>query len=934
MNYLNVTTEELLQDFKARLNSDPRFKNIGSAAIYGMFMEMMAAVADMTNFYAQRTAEESFISTARLDSSVIKHAKSLGYNPRRAVPAKCQLIIHLKGPLPVTLKEGTEVFFNQETTDLSYNGYKYILDSGYSYVFTRNDILEGKSSDWSKDLYFSVPSEKAEYLKLQGMSYYSTTVTTPISCFQGERKIQEIIGTANIEKIGEPGQWYDIDDIEFSNWYGRRDPFGFRNNYFYPELSWCKVGIGADEIDAFNKENLYEIECQSIYLNDKIVNNPNINPAEKYKICLIDTNPDKTVRLSFSSEPNVCEIGLRTYKDNIYIKYIATKGKTCNQTGVKGAIMQHNNNIKVNIEGNLVDITNNIQFIINSDIYGGEDFEPQESIKINAPAYFSSVGGKLVTKDDYTSYFRALTSPITVQNALVFGQQELESGNLNHKLMQNNIFYCIFSHLYKKNNGSWYPRNVLTDFDTDIDAFSIYGDSYIDHICDYIKVLTSYEGYFNKIFKSNAEEQWLKNVRLIYDNCKHKQEINSILMPLPPIVQYYDIVGTVYVNPLTDIEKYTNTMQNTIYEYLDKKAPKDRKVYKSEIINLYNKNSDTKAVNIDIKISDIIQSSKIKYTWNYKNTLNDFTLVQDTSLNTYIDAWQKAGSNSTKFHNLYGRGWWNKLIIPNIDQNGNKIIPESLENKTITLYIKYLNNNNNTTESNEFVKFEISKDDSNKIYLYPTKIQKNGWQNIYRNDSSIDGGAYYKPELSSYSNSSGVIELSISIPVENDFYSTSNLMGFRTTDYKLDETQINNIYNSLSNWIKGLSEIQGADRPIPLPYIVDSVDLNTPTRTETITRRGNIIGSNQTTLSEYSFWNYFVPSILKTYYSNTITETTNYDSDIWKAATALIMDIYALVKPGICDSILDSNNNIVNFSTEMEIPILINKVTVKYQPND
>ena len=180
----------------------------------------------------------------------------------------------------------------------------------------------------------------------------------------------------------------------------------------------------------------------------------------------------------------------------------------------------------------------------------------------------------------------------------------------------------------------------------------------------------------------------------------------------------------------------------------------------------------------------------------------------------------------------------------------------------------------------------------------------------------------------------GVIELSISIPVENDFYSTSNLMGFRTTDYKLDETQINNIYNSLSNWIKGLSEIQGADRPIPLPYIVDSVDLNTPTRTETITRRGNIIGSNQTTLSEYSFWNYFVPSILKTYYSNTITETTNYDSDIWKAATALIMDIYALVKPGICDSILDSNNNIVNFSTEMEIPILINKVTVKYQPND
>ena len=59
MNYLNVTYEQLLQDFKARLNSDPKFKNIGSATIYGMFMEMIAAVTEMTNFYVQRTAEES-----------------------------------------------------------------------------------------------------------------------------------------------------------------------------------------------------------------------------------------------------------------------------------------------------------------------------------------------------------------------------------------------------------------------------------------------------------------------------------------------------------------------------------------------------------------------------------------------------------------------------------------------------------------------------------------------------------------------------------------------------------------------------------------------------------------------------------------------------------------------------------------------------------
>ena len=57
MNYLNVTYEQLLQDFRARLNSDPRFKNIGSATIYGMFQEMLCACMDMTNFYLQRTAD-------------------------------------------------------------------------------------------------------------------------------------------------------------------------------------------------------------------------------------------------------------------------------------------------------------------------------------------------------------------------------------------------------------------------------------------------------------------------------------------------------------------------------------------------------------------------------------------------------------------------------------------------------------------------------------------------------------------------------------------------------------------------------------------------------------------------------------------------------------------------------------------------------------
>lgn len=947
MNYLNVTYEQLLQDFKARLNSDPKFKNIGSATIYGMFMEMIAAVTEMTNFYVQRTAEESFITTARLDSSVIKHAKGLGYNPRRPVPARCNLRIRLRGPLPSALQEGAEIRFTQDDTDLVYNGYKFILDSGYSYVFTREDIINGQSSDWSKELYFSVPQENATYMPLTGISYYSSKYTIPISCFQGERKTFEIIGTANIDKLGNTNQFYDIDDLEFSNWYSKRDPFALKNGVYNKIDSWCQVGKGANESDAFQPENMYEIEDQSIYLNSTIVNTPpDSQIGKKYRVCLIDTNSDKTVRLSFASEPNIADIGLESTNDNIYVRYLITKGKEVNRTGVKGSIMTHNNNIYVSQAGNVINLTNNVQFIINTDIYGGEDFEPQESIKINAPSYFASCG-KLVTKNDYASYFRALTSPITVQNALVYGQQELEGADkVRHDLVQNNIIYCIAGHLYRKNNGDWAPRNVLTEPDSNDDAFSIYGDQYLDHLCDYIKLLYSYEGFYNKILKeyNTNDEQWLNNARLIFDNCKHKMEINSILLPLPPIVQYFDVVGTVEVDKTTDIAAYTTEMKNKLYEYLDKKSPQDRKIYKSEIVNLYNKNEHTKAVNIDIKISDVIYSKKMDLEWNAYNNAT-FHIEQDTELQSYKNALIEHGT-AEKIGKEFGKGWWNKLTISNVDVNGNPVNPLYFNGRTITLKIKYLNNTEgkleydpadlNSVYTLDGKKFQcIANDDDNTLVLLPeTLIEQGSYDEktdtySYRN---YEGRPGYVPASQDGLTASddGIVSLTLGIPIANDFYSTSDFNDYRIQDYKITQEQFDKIIELLKEWYEHLSTIDSLDRPIPIPYTVYTND--NPTRQEDVIRRGNFEGTPEVTLSEFAFWNYLVPEILKIAYPAGdlygLYTTTSYDDDRWKAATTLIMDIYPLIKPGICDSILDSNNNIVNFSMDMDLPIVYNKINV------
>jgi hypothetical protein len=915
LNYLNVTYNQLVQQFQARLKSDPRFKNITSATIFGMFTEMLAAVTDMTNFYIQRTAEEGFISTAKLDSSIIKHCKNLGYNPRRPVPARCELVIRIKGPLPATLTAGTEVFFNRDTTKLMFNGNPFILDNGYSYVFTEEDIINGTSSDWYRDLTFAVPQESSEYIPLIGINLYNTVNTTPIKCFQAEQKIVEFLGTANIKKLGEPCQFYDVDDVNFSNWYGKRDPYAFIENVYDPTLSWCQVGIGADEVDAFNKENIYKIETQSIYLSDDIINLNGKLPEEPLKICLIDTNPDKTVRVTFSSEPNIASIGLKTDKDNLYVKYLSTKGKEANTVGVNGAVMTHNNQINVSVKGSIVSLTNNVQFIINSDIYGGENFESQASMKINAPAYFSS-RGKLITRDDYMSYFRALSSPMTVQTAMVFGQHDIEDTiGFLHPLCQNNIIYCLMGHLYLKNpNGNWTVRNVLTEDDYNTtDTFSLYGNKYLEHLCDYIKLLKSYQGFYNCQYSENPQDQWLRNIQLINKNCQFNSEINSVIFSLPPYVQYFDAVGTVYVKPLTDIEAYMNEMKNRVYEYLDSRVSTHKKIYKSEIIKLYNEHPATVSTDIDFKVSELIKSDLKKYFWN-KKVSPGYEFIQNKSLETYttvLNSYTESAGGLTKEAQLkrdHGDFWWNEVKIPNIDAYGNKMFAKMFEERNIEIDILKTETKSGADtkviiQTNTF-SAEVSENE-NFIVLTPKALQ----------DGTVD-----------FDN---IDQFNVVLPNTNDFYSSTTFSPYKTDEYNLAPDQIKSIQTLVDDWLANkLYTITSAQRAIYLPYTVTSSNVNT--REETIMRKGSISLDNEMTLSENSFWNYLVPKIIDTYYAGKIKADSNIYDGEWEHITNLIMDIYPKIKPGICDSILDNNNNITNFSTQMERACLRNIINVQY----
>ena len=622
-NYTRITYQQMLEDFTARLKNDPRFKNMSSASIYNLFMEMLVATADMTNYYIERTAEEAFIDTAKLDSSVIKHGKNLGYNPIRNTPAEAEIAVVLRGPLPQSLMatQTATIYFPQEEMELTYNGKKYILNTDYSYTLNRDDIEKGQSSTWSKTLYFSKPADSVHYIELSGEKYFNDATLTPIKVFQGEVKVETIYGVSNTSKLGKAYQFYDINNIKFSNWYGQRDPNGWYKNQFYKKNSWCKVGIGKNQDEAFADENLYDIEDVSIYLNSEVQKEK--LDTNVLNVCSLTTNSDKTIRLRFGDGVNVSN-GLNTEDQNIYVQYIECDGADANKVGTTNSELKINNQIWATFAGSTpIDMSSNIKLVFNSDIANGVDFEDQQSIKNNAPLYFAS-NSKLVTKQDFISYFKGLSTPIRVKNAIAWGQDEIENGGTTtYKYIQNCICYCIAASLYNTKSTVYSPINVLTDGSTNQSGvFSVYGTSnnYLEHLSDFLKYLWSFDSFNSVQYTPNPSEQWLKNIKTIRENAEPRMIMNSKLYSFPPIVQYYDVVGTVTVNSLSKLQEYKRDAENEIYKWLDNNCNFGTKIYKSDIIKFFNKRPETSYVDLDIRVSDIIKAQDVNRVYNVRTT--------------------------------------------------------------------------------------------------------------------------------------------------------------------------------------------------------------------------------------------------------------------------------------------------------------------------
>ncbi len=402
LKYTSLTNDDILKQVYDRFlkttdgSTNHKFDNFRESAIAQTLMEVFAGVTDINNYYIQRRAEECYFDTAQLKSSVISLSRMFGYVMNRKEPSHAKVKMVIEGNI-----EDSQVQI-PNYSKFSYAGDEYVLVNTMTYRM-------------SSDEYNLMDDDSV-------ITIGSDSFGNDIEIVQGTIKEKVFPGTTNAQ-ANAPFQIYKIDDKSFSNVYGDKD-------FFYKDVT--QVYVGEKKIPTGETGSTqFSIDRRSL-LNWETIYNSNL--TEPQSICVLRTTPDGGMELLFGDgTPDTTNTvsstnatggfsrkGAITNKDNIYVQYLSCEGSSTNTTGVIGDKVDFSGKI---YNSNGTDITSKISFMLTSNVYGGADDESMESIKYSSPKIYYSLD-RLVAKGDYIAYLKSLNTPVNVQNAVVWGEQE------------------------------------------------------------------------------------------------------------------------------------------------------------------------------------------------------------------------------------------------------------------------------------------------------------------------------------------------------------------------------------------------------------------------------------------------------------------------------------------------------------------------------
>ena len=894
LEYTNISHESLLADWNNRVLADERYKNLSKASIYSYLQESLASIFDLTNYYMQRTAEENYLDTAKLDSSCIKLSHNLGYQPKRAIPATGNVTMEIRGPLPSGLSAGDTIWLNNEELSFSFNNHDFLLDAAYSYKLTSEDVSQGTSSSWTKRVTYAVngyESQRDGYIALDGKKNVAYgTKLHPIRLLQAKKITKEIDPVISSSQVGRAYQEYDIDDVSFSNWYGKRDPFAYVNGQYDKKYGMCKIGIGKTFESAMSPENLYDIEDEAVELNE----------TGSWNVVCVKSNWDKTVRLYFGNGVSSSS-GLNSVDDRIFIQYVVTDGSNANYPDAIESELQTVGKIYASAPGKTYDVSSNVKFIFTGPVHGGTDFESRDSMKRNAKLYFAS-SGKLITLPDYMSYLLTVTDPITVKHAIAFGENQLEENGLAHTAgLSNLVLYTIFSDIYREYDGRYRALNIF-DEDEEVSGSSLYYDyeTYMAHLLDMTQFLLKPKASCEAQYGDKSTfGQWCAQIRA---DASDRMMLNSKLISMTPLFHYYDVVGDVQVDRHVDMAEFQAQLENSIYSWLAENTSFKTTIFKSDILNKILENSGAKRANIDIKVSEWIKGEENTYRFEPGSVSKNLKI----------------------------------LTVPVNDLEGNDMtsILREMVGKDILLTI-----HDGSSEQQSFRIEDVSFDSD---HVYCTLNFEPGDVSEYYVDITMDNASFYSKRnltavsfdfmravqrwISSRAIVVGTKDRPIPLPYTIDFGIDEMPEGLKA--YAEELSSIETLYDMLENG--HIMAISGATRQSLMNVLaVQRNNLNLllksrleyytkyTIRNETMERRGANSVDLSLNLSEESFY-WFLSDIVRegTVSLDTVKKEFPY--------------LYPALKVVFDDNILDDDNNIVNFSSDRDIPVLRLRLRYKY----
>lgn len=552
------------------MSQDPRFANFTESQLYSVLVEIFAATTDFTNYYIGRRAEESFLDSAKLRSSVTLLSKMLGYVVQRPIPATTSIQIKLK-----TAGGAGNRFDLPKGSVFSFEGINFILKDTISYTLTQTDINNfATNPNYYITLEFYSKDSVGE---LKPTEQISDDSKVPVYLIQGETKTYDLAPSDN-SLINSRFQTYKISDKTFSNMYGSED-YGYDNSTGSVNVieNITRVGVGVSENAAFadsasetsfNGSGEFKIDRRSFLNDSTFLSLSGKGSGKTTKYCVIRTAMDDTVEVLFADD-NIGKIGPRT-GEHLYVRYLSTKGASSNKIGVSGKLVF----CQASSFGSFD--SSNVEFYFRKNITGGSDIESIESMKVNAPGIFYSLD-RCVSSKDYVNFLKTLTSPINVKNAIAWGEQEETADKIISNIkMFNVVLFSILGSMYHKEyvNGNL-MYNKLSD---STDSFE----------------LTATNQWFNLLIAGDSVTPLrddvygsdLEDVGLVYSKLKNRSQATVKNVYISPIIKDLKIGGYVYLNALADRINIDKKIRNAVYAYLDENADFDIPVYISNLIQL------------------------------------------------------------------------------------------------------------------------------------------------------------------------------------------------------------------------------------------------------------------------------------------------------------------------------------------------------------